>query len=376
VATPKYVGIETEYGITVDGPVELNAVLASSLVVNAYRAADVRWDHTDEQPLRDARGFDARPAPDAPADTDARPREHRADQRCALLRRPRASRVRQPEVSNALDAVIWDRGRRTHPRDGRSSAEAGLPAGCRVLIHKNNTDGKGAAYGTHENYLVPRSIPFGHLTDMLLPFFATRLVYVGAGRIGSELDTDVDLPALPARRLLRGGGRARDHPQAPLMNTRDEPHADPDRYRRLHVINGDANLCEVATFLKVGTMLLLLDAIEDGALGTPVALATRSARSTSVSHDLSLRATIEREDGSRITAIEVQWEYLDACRRYVKERERDRPRSSRGARALGGRACDRGARPRPARRSVDWATKLELLDGYARATVWTGPTTG
>jgi Pup amidohydrolase len=113
---------------------------------------------------------------------------------------------------------------------------------------------------------VPRSVPFGRLTRQVVPFFVSRLLFVGAGRLGSELDPAVTFQLSQRADFFEVVLGLETTLKRPLMNTRDEPHADPERYRRLHVINGDANLCEVATFLKVGTMLLLLEAIEDDAL--------------------------------------------------------------------------------------------------------------
>src|SRR5690606_31109827 len=148
--------------------------------------------------------------------------------------------------------------------DAAARATATLRGGGRLLIHKNNTDGKGAAYGTHENYLVPRSVPFGTLVRQLTPFFVSRLMYVGAGRLGNEFGL-ADVPYQLSQRadFFEVEVGLETTLKRPIINTRDEPHSDPERYRRLHVINGDANLCEVATFLKVGTTLIVLDMIED-----------------------------------------------------------------------------------------------------------------
>jgi Pup amidohydrolase len=365
VATPKYAGIETEYGITVDGPVDLNAVLASSLVVNAYRAGDVRWDHTDEQPLRDARGFDASPTPGSGGEADLGVANTVLTNGARFYVDHAHPEYASPEVSNARDAVVWDVAGERILEAAARQAEQGLPAGCRVLIHKNNTDGKGAAYGTHENYLVPRSVPFGRLTDTLVPFFVTRSVYVGAGRIGSELRADVPYQLSQRADFFEVEVGLETTIKRPLMNTRDEPHADPDRYRRLHVINADANLCEVATFLKIGTMLLLLDAIEDGALEAPVRLRDPVRAFHEISHDPSLGTTVERADGRRMTAIEIQWEYLDACRRYVKERDDTTPVVEEVLERWESVLSTAERDPAHLSGRVDWATKLELLDGYA-----------
>jgi Pup amidohydrolase len=366
VSSPVFVGVETEFGIAVTGPSEVNPVLASSMVVGAYRAAgraEVRWDHADEHPLRDARGYEV---PD--------PHEPLADDELGLANTVLTNGARfyvdhahpeysSPEVTTPRDLVIWDKAGERILEDAAAKAAATLPAGSRVLIHKNNTDGKGAAYGTHENYLVPREVPFGRLTRQLLPFFVSRPVYVGAGRIGSELDDGVDFQLTQRADFFEVEVGLETTLKRPLMNTRDEPHADPDKYRRLHVINGDANLCEVATYLKVGTMMLVLGLIEDEALPEPPALAEPVAAFHAVSHDLTQTRPLRLADGTTATPIELQWHYLEAARKHhergglpdlavdVLERWEDvLVTAEDDPRRLAGR--------------VDWATKLQLLEAY------------
>jgi len=368
VSTRKYVGVETEYGITVDGPSPVNPVLASSLVVGAYRAAgrdEVRWDHTDESPLRDARGG---PAPE--------PGEAMIDDELGLANTVLTNGARfyvdhahpeyaTPECSNARDLVVWDRAGELILADAAERATASLASGSRVLIHKNNTDGKGAAYGTHENYLVPRSVPFGRLTRQLLPFFVSRLLFVGAGRLGSELDHGVTFQLSQRADFFEVELGLETTLKRPLMNTRDEPHADPERYRRLHVINGDANLCEVASLLKVGTMLLLLDAIEDGALPEVPELADPVAAFHAVSHDLTGRRPLPLQDGSTTTALSLQQWYLDVVRRYAKERpEGIDPVSEEVLERWDALLLTAADDPRKLVGQVDWATKLDLLEHY------------
>jgi Pup amidohydrolase len=367
VPTPKFVGVETEFGITVDGPTEVNPVLASSMVVGAYRAAgrrEVRWDHSDEHPLRDARGFEV-PDPHEPVTDDELGLANTVLTNGARFYVDHAHpEYSSPECSNARDLVIWDKAGERILEDAARRAAQTLPAGSRVLIHKNNTDGKGAAYGTHENYLVPRSVPFGRLTRELLPFFVSRLLYVGAGRLGTEFD-DPDVPFQLSQRadFFEVEVGLETTLKRPLMNTRDEPHADPERYRRLHVINGDANLCEVATFLKVGTLLLVLDVIEDEALGSVPVLAEPVRAFHQISHDLTGRLPLRLEDGSTATAIELQWHYLEAVKRAVKDRDLTPVEGEvleRWEAVLATAEVD----PRALSGKVDWATKLELLEGY------------
>ena len=366
MATPKYVGVETEYGIAVTGPTEVNPVLASSLVVGAYRAAgegEVRWDHSDEHPLRDARGYEI---PD--------PHEPLVDDELGLANTVLTNGARfyvdhahpeyaTPEVSNARDLVIWDKAGERILEDAAQRAVATLPTGSRVLIHKNNTDGKGAAYGTHENYLVPRSVPFGKLTRLLQPFFLSRPVYTGAGRIGSELDEEVGFQLTQRADFFEVEVGLETTLKRPIMNTRDEPHADPDKYRRLHVINGDANLCEVATFLKVGTMMLVLDLIEDTDLDDLPVLARPVEAFHTVSHDLTCSVPLLLDDGRRMTALEIQGVYLEAAKRYCKDRELD-PVTAEVLARWEAVLTTAEADPMGLAGQVDWATKLELLEGY------------
>jgi Pup amidohydrolase len=367
VATPKFVGVETEFGITVHGPTEVNPVLASSLVVGAYRAAgdaDVRWDHSDEHPLRDARGYEA-PDPHEPVVDDDLGLANTVLTNGARFYVDHAHpEYSSPECSNARDLVIWDKAGERILEHAAQRATTTLPSGSRVLVHKNNTDGKGAAYGTHENYLVPRSVPFGRLTRQLLPFFVSRPIYVGAGRIGTEFDDDGIAFQLTQRAdFFEVEVGLETTLKRPLMNTRDEPHADPERYRRLHVINGDANLCEVATFLKVGTMLLLLDLIEDDALPPLPDLAQPVQAFHHVSHDLTCSVPLRMDDGSTMTALELQGFYLEACKRYVKDRDVD-PVTAEVLERWEGVLTTAESDPRELAGRVDWATKLSLLENY------------
>ncbi|TVR35298.1 MAG: proteasome accessory factor PafA2 [Nitriliruptor sp.] len=368
MATPKYVGVETEFGIAITGPSDVNPVVASSLVVGAYRGRgrrDVRWDHSDEHPLRDARGYE-HPDPHEPFPDDDLGLANTVLTNGARFYVDHAHpEYATPECSNARDLVIWDKAGERILEDAAAQAVTTLPPGSRVLIHKNNTDGKGAAYGTHENYLVPRSVPFGRLTRQLLPFFVSRLVYVGAGRTGNEFD-EVDVPYQLSQRadFFEVEVGLETTLKRPLMNTRDEPHADPELYRRLHVINGDANLCEVATFLKVGTMLLLLDVIEDEALPELPGLADPVRAFHRVSHDLTCAEPLRMDDGSRMTALEIQWHYLDACQRYVKEGNVEEAGTTAVLDRWEAVLTTAERDPRALDGQVDWATKLGLLESY------------
>ena len=365
MATPKYVGTETEFGITVvGGEADINPVLASSMVVSAYRRPrDVKWDHTDEHPLRDARGYEV-DAHEPPADEELGLANTVLTNGARFYVDHAHPEYSSPECSNARDLVIWDKAGERILADAAEQASRTIAGGGRVLIHKNNTDGKGAAYGTHENYLVPRSVPFGELVRQLIPFFVSRLVYVGAGRLGNEFGLD-DVPFQISQRadFFEVEVGLETTLKRPIINTRDEPHSDPEKYRRLHVINGDANLCEVATFLKVGTAMIVLDLIEDGAAPPVMKLHEPVAAYHRVSHDLTCRTSLRLDDGSTITPLAIQGMYLEAAKAYYKDRD-IAPVTAEVLARWEAVLTTAEADPRDLRGQVDWVTKLDLLDSY------------
>src|SRR5207244_1611545 len=181
---------------------------------------------------------------------------------------------------------------------------------------------KGNSYGTHENYLVDRSVPFATLVRQLLPWFVTRQVFTGAGKVGGENGTGHTGYQLSQRAdFFEEEVGLETTLKRPIVNTRDEPHADAQRYRRLHVIVGDANLCEVATYLKVGVTALVLAMIEDDYFGdVDLTLAAPVQALRKVSYDLELAQQLELADGRRMTALEMQWELLDLGRKYAEDR--------------------------------------------------------
>jgi proteasome accessory factor A len=241
-----------------------------------------------------------------------------------------------------------------------------MPSAPPLAIYKNNSDGKGNSYGTHENYLMDRATLFADIVRDLTPFFVTRQVFAGAGKVGTEAQWDE-----------RGQHRFQLSQRAdffeaevglettlkrPIINTRDEPHSDAERYRRLHVIVGDANLCEVAQFLKVGTTALVLKMIEDGFV-PDMSLQNPVAAIHEVSRDVTLRAELGLRDGRRLTALQLQWEYLELARTYV-EREDDtaehRAIVQRWESVLQGLEAD----PMDLAAQLDWVAKLRVLEGY------------
>src|SRR6266542_3070390 len=238
-------GIETEYGISGPGMSDFNPVLSSSMLINSYAGTlrRIRWDYEQESPLRDARGFEPI--------QERQPVEE--DLGLANVILPNGARYyvdhAHPEYSTP--ECTTPRGLVAHDKAGERILERSLEAvqhllgpGQRLAIYKNNTDSKGNSYGCHENYLVDRRTPFSRIVRDLTPFLVTRQIFTGAGKVGSESARD------ESRKVAYQLSQRADFFEAevglettlkrPIINTRDEPHADPEKYRRLHVIIGDA----------------------------------------------------------------------------------------------------------------------------------------
>ena len=235
-----------------------------------------------------------------------------------------------------------------------------LPGGAPIVLYKNNTDNKGASYGAHENYLMRRSTPFVDIVRHLTPFFVSRQVICGAGRVGIGQDGREQDQAQPARRLLRGRGRAGDHAQAP-------DHQHPGRAARRPeeaacVIIGDANLAEVSTYLKVGTTALVLAMIEDRFIGADLAIEGPVAALRAVSPDAA--ASQSRCDGRTLTAIQLRSSTSTWPRSTSRTASAAADPDDRRARPLGVDARPAGARPDAVRPRLDWVAKLKLLEQY------------
>ncbi len=367
MAIPKVVGTETEYGIAAVGGGEFNPVLASSQLIATFAGAlrRIRWDYEQESPLRDARGFEPMQVRE-PAEEDVG---------LANVILPNGARYyvdhahpeySTPECASARELVVHDKAGERILERSLELLHAAMPEGRRIQIYKNNSDGKGNSYGTHENYLVDRATPFSAIVRDLIPFFVTRQVFTGAGKLGAEAPWDER-----GRHRYQLSQRA-DFFEAevglettlkrPIINTRDEPHADPEKYRRLHVIVGDANLCEVATFLKVGTTALVLKMIEDEYL-PDLSLANPVAALHEVSRDITCTREITLADGRRMTAVQVQWEYLERAAKYVEQEdpgEENEEILRRWEEVLTGLETD----PLSLHRQLDWVAKYRLLQAY------------
>jgi proteasome accessory factor A len=370
----RVMGIETEYGISVPGDPAANPMLLSGQVVHAYasaqgiRAAHASWDYADEAPLRDARGFEmGRGVADASQLTDE------DDPSLANVVLTNGSRLyvdhahpeySSPEVTSPRAAVAWDRAGELIMRESVRRLSQ-VPPG--VNLYKNNTDGKGASYGTHENYLMPRETPFSEIVRHLIPFFVARQVVTGSGRVGIGQDSRTPGFQISQRSdFFEVEVGLETTLKRPIVNTRDEPHAVADLYRRLHVIIGDANHCDVANLLKLGTTSLVLAMIEDRAIAEDLTVNRPVHTLHRVSHDPTCRETLELRDGTRLTAVQLLWRYHELAEKWLEERyagELDDDTAE--VMWWWGTVLDRLERdPMEAAREVDWVAKLKVLQGY------------
>ena len=372
MAIPKVCGIETEYGILVRGA-DVNPIAASSILVNAYVSQfrrRVGWDFEDESPASDARGF---------LMDGAMPPEVETHLVNAVLTNGARyyvdhahPEVSTPECVDALEIVRWDRAGELIVEASMQLAQRLLPDGAELICHKNNSDGKGNSYGCHENYLMARETPFGRIVSQITPHFVTRQIVCGAGKVG------VELPGLTARDVPFQISQRADFFEEevglettlkrPIVNTRDEPHCDATKYRRLHVIVGDANMAQASTFLKVGSSAIVLAMIEDDVLGPDLALANPVSAIRDVSHDPTLQRTIGLKDGRRMRAIDIQWQLVERARKYERERGLQCVGEEVGTEVL--RLWEEvltGLEHDPASVAhlVDWVAKQRLLEAYA-----------
>jgi proteasome accessory factor A len=369
----RVMGTEVEYGISVPGQPTANPTTLSSQVVNAWAVAEAptprrpRWDFEEESPLRDARGFDLSPA----QALDHNDLEEDSGMANVILTNGARLYVDHahpeystPEVTNPRDVVLWDKaGEQVMAEAARRAAR--VPGTQPIQLYKNNTDGKGASYGAHENYLMDRRTPFLDIIRGLIPFFVTRQVVAGSGRVGIGTESRTQGFQLSQRAdFFEVEVGLETTLKRPIINTRDEPHADADKYRRLHVIIGDANLAELSTYLKVGTTALVLDMIEARTLTQDLSIEEPVAALQAISHDPTLTHQVRLRDGRRMTALDVQQAYLEMAQRHVDRRGEDDGQTADVLRRWAEVLEDLAVDPMRCADRLDWPAKLRLLEGY------------
>ena len=327
-----FFGLETEYGVFVENCTLVDIACAVKAIIESYpHKAFGSWDYSNESPRRDMRGFYVK-------ELAVDPREEALD---------RETISRSPDAFEPCNKVLTNGGRlyhdHAHPeystpecrtiKDLVAHDKAGerivlmcarefsSKAGVTVKVFKNNTDFHGSSYGTHENYLLLRSIPFEAVAEAFIPFLCTRIIFTGAGKVGSELARYKGWKKVRYQLSQRAehfdtvvGADTQFH--RPILNTRDEPHADEHRYRRLHIIAGDANMSQYATALKVGTTAVVVEMLENGWRAPKwLRLADPVKAFHEISMDEEMRWVVELDNGKRMSAIDIQRLYLETARK-------------------------------------------------------------
>ncbi|SLM46218.1 Depupylase [Nitrospira japonica] len=365
-STPRVLGTETEFGIASRDAALSDPITNSLAVIGHYPGLSVPhavWDYENENPLLDARGFEVdgereRPNPDYNRQlnkvlanggrlyVDGAHPEYSTPE-CTNAREVVAfERVAERILAQCLDAMTKARGRE------------------QIVLYKNNSDGKGNSYGYHENYLVSRSVPFERLVQVLAPFFVTRPIFAGAGKVGAENQTSpADYQISQRADFFECLVDLNTMVKRPIVNSRDEPHCEYAKYRRLHVIVGDANMAELSTYLKVGTLAIVLDLVEAGADLPKFELEDPVRAIKQVSRDLTIKEPLRLAGGQATTALAMQRGYLKAAMDFYACH--DLPQVTKDVLVRWEEVLDKLERdPRSLVRELDWVAKRHLMESY------------
>ena len=372
MAIAKVLGIETEYGIA-GGP-DADPIVASSVIVNAYAhqgRTRINWDFEGERPDLDVRGLVNLTAFAPIVET------HLANTVLTNGARLYVDHAHpeysSPECRTPLEATLYDAAGEEVMRRALHMANETLDERDAITLYKNNSDGKGNSYGCHENYLVRRDVEFAHLVRAMVPHFVSRQIVFGAGKVGIETDgardSGADFQISQRAEFFEEVVGLETTVKRPIINTRDEPHADAERFRRLHVIIGDANMSPVATAVKLGSTGLLLAALEQSGVGgfpSPPVRPVRAVRSFAL--DPSLVHVESCEDGRVRSAWDFQDELWNLAARYVERHGGDAVAGedeitfilTQWREMIDGVRDDRSA----IADRVDWVAKLRVVEGY------------
>jgi proteasome accessory factor PafA2 len=383
-------GLETEYGITVAGAESVDVVAESIELVRRYteHGAHMKWDYQLEDPHLDARGFRAK---ELMQDADESAYYEIDKNRPLSFEEIKSDLVLSngarfyndhahpeystPECTTLRQIVAQDKaGERILAECARRRNQK-LERAHEVRLYKNNSDFVGHSYGCHDNYLMRRDLPWDRIVSGILPFLITRQIFAGAGKMGVEAESaasQLGIYQISQRADFFSVLVSIDTMnRRPLVNTRDEPHADTNRYRRFHVILGDSNMSEWATAVKIGTTSLVLDLIERGEV-PQLEIAQPIDANKSISRDQTYDWIIELKDGRKISAIDVQRIYLRAASQIDDANDEDRRWVLREWETV---LNDLERDAMSTRDRVDWAAKKFLLNALQEEEklTWTDP---
>jgi proteasome accessory factor PafA2 len=375
----RVLGTETEFGIAAKNSSAADPVTGSIAVIGHYTglpAPAAIWDYENENPLLDARGFQIDGERERPNPDYNRQLNKVLANGGRLYVDGAHPEYSTPECSTPREVVAFERvGERILAQSLQELAR--VRGGEQYVLYKNNSDGKGNSYGYHENYLVSRAVPFEQIARILTPFLVTRPIFAGAGKVGAENQTAPAEYQISQRAdFFECLMDLNTMVKRPIINTRDEPHADHARFRRLHVIVGDANMAEVSTYLKVGTLDIVLELLEAGAELPQVELDEPVRVFKQVSRDLEMKETLKLAGGRPTTAVAVQRAYLKAAANYYAGHG-----SGPATQDILRRwetVLDKLERdPRLLVRELDWVAKRHLIESYMdrRGCGWGDPRT-
>ncbi len=362
----RVIGTETEFGIAAKDAALSDPVAGSIAVIGHYPglpAPNAIWDYENENPLLDARGFEVEGERERPNPEYNRQLNKVLANGGRLYVDGAHPEYSIPECSNPREVVAFERiGERIFARSLTELTRARGREQC--IVYKNNSDGKGNSYGYHENYMVSRAVPFDRLLQVLAPFFVTRLIVAGAGKVGAENQAGPAEYQISQRAdFFECLADLNTMVKRPIVNTRDEPHAEYSKYRRLHVIVGDANMAELSTYLKVGTLSMVLELLEAGAELPRVELDEPVRAIKQVSRDLDMKQSLKLSNGRPTTALAVQRAYWGAAKSYYADHpttEIMRDVLRRWEHVLDCLEKD----PRLLVEELDWVAKRHLIESY------------
>ncbi|MDT3778572.1 depupylase/deamidase Dop [Nitrospira sp. MA-1] len=362
----RILGTETEFGIISRSTGHPDPVANSLRLISHcphLPTPAALWDYENENPFLDARGFPVEGEPERPSATYNRQLNKVLPNAGRLYVDGAHPEYSTPECSNPREVVAYERAgdhivAECLARLNHSSGEENF------LVYRNNSDGKGNSFGYHENYILSRRIPFEQIANVLLPFFVSRPIFCGAGKVGAENGADPVSYQISQRAdffecLLDLNTMV----HRPIINTRDEPHAHQGDYRRLHVIVGDANMSEVSTFLKIGTTAIIMEMLEQEGALPHIELTDPVKAIKAVSRDLTVKTSLPLHNGQHTTAIAIQRAFLQSAHDFYRTREVS-PITKEVLVRWESTLATLERDPFELRREVDWVAKHALIQSY------------
>jgi len=362
----RILGTETEIGILAKGAGHSDPVTDSIRLISHFPTLPSPkgiWDYENENPFFDARGFLVEGEPERPNI------RHNRQLNKLLLNGGRLyvdgahPEYSTPECTHPLELLAYERAgeRMIHTCLQALNSTQGVDT---FFVYKNNSDGKGNSYGYHENYLLSRSVRFEKIAQTLIPFFVTRQIFTGTGKVGSENTTDAANYQISQRSdFFECVMDLNTMVKRPIINTRDEPHTEQDKYRRLHVIVGDANMAEIPTYLKIGTTAIIIEMLDAGWEFPKISLQDPVRDIKTVSRDLAVTASLKLANGRATSSVEIQRAYLQSA--YEFYNTRDLPPGTKEVLVSWQRILDKLEQdPTQLGRELDWVAKQQMIQSF------------